>query len=74
MIQDNWLEDVGDLCVTTLEMLNTKVQSGSVVTNDDKLLRDICLGYLYMLSLCNEEGLISETHIPLNLRKNITIH
>ena len=74
MLQDNWLGNVGHMCSSTLESLNMKAERGHGFTDDDKLLRDVCLGYLYMLSLCNQEGIVSDSTLPNNLTNNRTIH
>ena len=68
-----WLDEIAALCITTLSRLNNKLQQGDISQNDS-VLREICLGYLYMLTVCNEEGVIPESILSNNLNKNITIH
>jgi len=74
MVQDNWLEDVGDICISTLDRLNAKSERGLKMTHQDKTSRDICLGYLFLLSICNNEGILRETGLNNNLPRNVTLH
>ena len=74
MVQDNWLEDVGDICISTLDRLNAKSERGLKMTHQDKTSRDICLGYLFLLSVCNNEGILRETGFNNTLRRNVTLH
>ena len=74
MPQDNWLEDVGDMCVSTLDRLNAKAQRNMDITHEDKVMRDVCLGYLFMLGICNAEGVFREVGLTDNLKRNVTIH
>tara|TARA_R110002012_G_scaffold295525_2_gene492131 strand:- start:192 stop:416 length:225 start_codon:yes stop_codon:yes gene_type:complete len=69
-----WLEDVGDMCISTLDRLNAKVQKGMDITHEDKVMQDVCLGYLLMLSICNDEGVFVQAGLSDNLRRNITLH
>ena len=68
--EDAWLDEVGSLCISTLEELNSKAMKGQI-KDSDVILREICLGYLYMLTVCNNEGLMPKS---FNLNNNITIH
>lgn len=68
-----WLDELAALCITTLSKLNSKLQQGDISQNDS-VLREICLGYLYMLTICNDEGVIPESILSNNLKRNITIH
>ena len=70
----HWLEDVGDMCISTLDRLNAKVQKGIDITHEDKVMQDVCLGYLFMLGICNAEGVFSEVGLTDNLKRNVTIH
>ena len=74
MVQDSWLEDVGDICISTLDRLNAKSERGLKMTHQDKTSRDICLGYLFLLSICNNEGILRETGLNNNLPRNVTLH
>ena len=68
-----WLDEIAALCITTLSRLNNKLQQGDINQNDS-VLREICLGYLYMLTVCNEEGVLPQSILSNKLNKNITIH
>ena len=69
-----WLEDVGDMCISTLDRLNAKVQQGIDITHEDKVMQDVCLGYLFMLGVCNDEGVFRQAGLSDNLRRNVTLH
>lgn len=68
--ENEWLDEVGTLCISTLEKLNSKAMEGDI-KESDIILREICLGYLYMLTICDNEGLMPKS---FNLKNNITIH
>ena len=72
--RDNWLQEVGEFCVTLLEDLNDKVQEGEYVSPKDQTMTDLCMGYLYLLSVCNKEGLLEPSKLQSLIDKNITIH
>ena len=74
MVQDNWLEDVGDFCVSTLDRLNAKSERGLKMTHQDKASKDVCLGYLFLLAVCNSEGILREAGVNNTLRRNVTLH
>ena len=69
--KENWLREVSDICTTTLEILNDKVETEGRISTADQVMTDLCMGYLYLLSICNSEGLFTETKI---INKNITLH
>jgi|21_taG_2_1085346.scaffolds.fasta_scaffold13873_7 hypothetical protein len=69
-----WLDELAALCITTLSKINSKQHQVGEISQNDSVLREICLGYLYMLTVCNEEGVIPESILSNNLNKNITIH
>jgi len=73
VLNDNfWLGDVGDLCVSTLERLKNK--KGADISREDKVMRDVCLGYLFMLNVCNAEGVFEDVGLSGNLKRSVTIH
>ncbi len=75
MPTDNfWLENVGDMCISTLDRLNAKIEQGTDITHEDKVMQDVCIGYLLMLSICNAEGVFKDGSLPDNYKRNITIH
>lgn len=69
--ENEWLDEVGTLCMSTLEEIQTKAMEGKDIDDADIILREICLGYLYLLTLSNNEGLMPES---FNFNNNITIH
>jgi hypothetical protein len=69
--KENWLREVTDICTTTLDILNDKVETEGRISTADQVMTDLCMGYLYLLSICNSEGLFTETKI---IDKNITLH
>lgn len=74
-MQDSlWLEDVGDMCISTLDRLNAKVQKGIDITHEDKVMQDVCLGYLFLLNVCNDEGVLYKIGLSDNLKRNVTLH
>ena len=69
--QEDWLKEVSDICTTTLDILNDKVETEGRISTADQVMTDLCMGYLYLLSICNSEGLFTNTKI---IDKNITLH
>ena len=69
--KEDWLKEVSDICTTTLEILNDKVETEGRISTADQVMTDLCMGYLYLLSICNSEGLFTNTKI---IDKNITLH
>ena len=69
--KENWLREVTDICNTTLDILNDKVETEGRISTADQVMTDLCMGYLYLLSICNSEGLFTNTKI---IDKNITLH
>ena len=69
--KEDWLREVTDICTTTLDILNDKVETEGRISTADQVMTDLCMGYLYLLSICNSEGLFRNTKI---IDKNITLH
>ena len=69
--KEDWLREVTDICTTTLDILNDKVETEGRISTADQVMTDLCMGYLYLLSICNSEGLFINTKI---IDKNITLH
>jgi hypothetical protein len=44
------------------------------ITHEDKVMQDVCLGYLFMLGVCNDEGVFRQAGLSDNLRRNVTLH
>ena len=68
--KEDWLKEVSDICTTTLEILNDKVESEGRISTADQVMTDLCMGYLYLLSV-REERLSRKSYF---IDKNITIH
>ena len=69
--KEDWLREVTDICTTTLDILNDKVEIEGRISTADQVITDLCMGYLYLLSICNSEGLFTKTKI---IDRNITLH
>ena len=67
--KEDWLREVTDICTTTLDILNDKVETEGRISTADQVMTDLCMGYLYLLSICNSEGLFTKI-----IDKNITLH
>ena len=69
--KEDWLREVTDICTTTLDILNDKVATEGRISTADQVMTDLCMGYLYLLSICNSEGLFRNANFT---DKNITLH
>ena len=69
--KENWLREVSDICTNTLEILNDKVETEGRISTADQVMTDLCMGYLYLLSICNSEGLFTKSNF---IDKNRTLH
>ena len=69
--KEDWLREVTDICTTTLDILNDKVEIEGRISTADQVMTDLCMGYLYLLSICNSEGLFRNTKFT---DRNITLH
>ena len=72
--KEDWLKEVSDICTTTLDILNDKVETEGRISTADQVMTDLCMGYLYLLSVCNKEGLLEPSKLQSLIDKNITIH
>ena len=68
--KEDWLKEVSDICTTTLEILNDKVESEGRISTADQVMTDLCMGYLYLLSE-REERLSKKSNF---IDKNRTLH
>ena len=55
---ENWLHQVGEVCTTTLELLNEKAEEKGYVSHADETMKELCIGYLYLLGLCDSQVLL----------------
>ena len=69
--KEDWLREVTDICTTTLDILNDKVETEGRISTADQVMTDLCMGYLYLLSICNSEGLFRRTTF---IDENRTLH
>ena len=69
--QEDWLKEVSDICTTTLEILNDKVETEGRISTADQVMTDLCMGYLYLLSICNSEGIFRKINF---IDENKTLH
>ena len=69
--KEDWLREVTDICTTTLDILNDKVETEGRISTADQVMTDLCMGYLYLLSICNSEGLFRNINFT---DRNITLH
>jgi hypothetical protein len=54
--KDVWLDHIALTCSTTLSLLNKKAEEQGMVAEDDQLMSELCMGYLYLLSVCDSTG------------------
>ena len=55
---NNWLHQVGEVCATTLELLEEKADNVGYVSHADETMKELCIGYLYLLCLCHSQCLL----------------
>ena len=74
---EHWLKDVAETATVTLDVLNKKAEQRGVVTHADETVQSLCMGYLYLLNLCDTYELLErrdlETLTDL-IKKHTTIH
>ena len=44
--KEDWLKEVSDICTTTLDILNDKVETEGRISTADQVMTDLCMGYL----------------------------
>ena len=55
-------------------VLEVKADAVCHVSHADETMKELCIGYLYLLGLCDSQGLLLEKELPDAVKKNITIH
>lgn len=74
---NGWLKDVAETAAVTLDTLDKKAQVRGTVTHADETVQSLCMGYLYLLNLCDTYELLErrdlETLTDL-IKKHTTIH
>tara|TARA_R110002020_G_scaffold122775_2_gene278616 strand:+ start:67 stop:291 length:225 start_codon:yes stop_codon:yes gene_type:complete len=58
--KEAWLEGVAITCSSTLSLLNKKAEANREISDDDQIISEICMGYLYLLHLAHEEGVLTQ--------------
>ena len=71
--RDEWLEEVAKTCSVTLAVLNKKATNDGYISEADQMMSDVCMGYLYLLNVCDSEGVLLEAPIVKTITEN-TIH
>jgi hypothetical protein len=55
-----WLEEVAATCSVTLSILNKKAEQDGHVSEPDQVMSNICMGYLYLLNVCDSAGVLDD--------------
>jgi hypothetical protein len=67
--KEAWLEGVAITCSSTLSALNKKAEAERYITDEDQMMSEICMGYLYLLHIAQSEGVLTQDTL---LGKNLT--
>ena len=71
--RDRWLEEVAKTCSVTLAVLHKKAEAHGNISEADQMMSDVCMGYLYLLNVCDSEGVLLEAPIIETITET-TIH
>jgi hypothetical protein len=64
MEKDNlWLDEVAETCTITLNVLQKKAETMGRLSHADQTMTDLCLGYLYLLSICDKNRFFEDDSI-----------
>ena len=72
-----WLDDVAETCTITLNVLQKKAEERGRLSHADQTMTDLCLGYLYLLSICDKNSLFEDYSIlglTEIIKQKTTIH
>ena len=70
--KEAWLEGVAITCSSTLSSLNKKAEANKHISDEDQMLSEVCMGYLYLLHIAQQEGVLSEdTLLGKTLKRTI---
>ena len=58
--KEAWLEGVAITCSSTLSALNKKAVAQRHISDEDQMMSEICMGYLYLLHIAQSEGVLTE--------------
>ena len=74
---EGWLKEVAETAAITIETLEKKSQDRGTTTYADERVQSLCMGYLYLLNLCDTYEILErrdlETLTDL-IKKHTTIH
>ena len=59
------------------ESINKKAEERGVVTHADETVQSLCMGYLYLLNLCDQQNILERRDIETLtdvIKKHTTIH
>jgi|TARA_R100001460_G_scaffold82097_1_gene123098 hypothetical protein len=68
-----WLDGVSVEAMAVVSKLTKRTKAGITLSDREDMMLELCSGYLYMLTLCKEEGLF-DSDDPFNLFNKETIH
>ena len=74
---EKWLIDVAETAAVTLDVLDKKAERRGTVTHADETVQTLCMGYLYLLNLCDQQGILERRDIETLtdiIKKHTTIH
>mgnify|MGYP003314410086 FL=1 len=74
---DHWLKDVAETAAVTLDVLNRKAEKRGTVTHADETVQSLCMGYLYLLNLCDQYDILERRDVETLtevIKKHTTIH
>jgi len=74
---ESWLKDVAETAAVTLDVLDKKAERRGTVTHADDTVQTLCMGYLYLLNLCDQQGILERRDIETLtdiIKKHTTIH
>jgi len=71
--KEAWLEGVAITCSNTLATLNEKAETNKHISDEDQMLSELCMGYLYLLHIAHSEGVLNEVSLGNKTLKR-TLH
>tara|TARA_B100000902_G_C27289059_1_gene906116 strand:- start:428 stop:661 length:234 start_codon:yes stop_codon:yes gene_type:complete len=77
MKNNEWLDDVAETCTVTLNVLQKKAEERGKLTHADQTMTNLCLGYLYLLNVCDQNHLFDDSSVSgltEIIKQKTTIH
>ena len=71
------LDEVAETCTITLNVLQKKAEAKGRLSHADLTMTDLCLGYIYLLSICDKNHLFDDDSIlglTEIIKQKTTIH